>query len=535
MRHGRATVTGLIAAASFFIITGVLTGALPLPWGSGTTEARTIVLGDATFAPVEEPPGFHLQGGASPHIIFQGVLTNPLTGAPVPDGSYSTTFRIFDAAASGNQLWTETQNVSVSQGLMSVALGSVTPLTSSLFTSTPRFLEVQVSGDPAMTPRFPFEYVPYAFSSEQAGALSRLGFSTTAVDSANNVGEYASVTIGVDGLPVISYYDNTNDDLKVAHCGNAACTAGNVSTTVDSAGLVGLYTSITIGNDSLPVVSYYDDTNDDLKVAHCGNAACTAGNTVTTVDSAGNVGNTSSITIGRDGLPVISYLDLTGIQLKSAHCGNATCTAGNTLAIVDTAGFVGEYSSITIGAGGPLISYSDSTDGDLLVAECHDPTCSALAPDIHIADSANNVGPYTSITIGSDGLPIVSYWDLTNSALKVAHCSNVACFAGATSTGIDTSGQNSSITIGSDGLPVISYQGVGNVLKVAHCGNVTCTSGIGTGTITETVDSVGGNSRTSITIGSDGLPLIAYYDATNDDLKVAHCSNPLCTPFHRRR
>ena len=41
--------------------------------------------------------------------------------------------------------------------------------------------------------------------------------------------------------------------------------------------------------------------------------------------------------------------------------------------------------------------------------------------------------------------------------------------------------------------------------------------------------------HSSVTIGTDGLALISYYDATNGDLKVAHCSNPICVPYHRRR
>ncbi len=39
----------------------------------------------------------------------------------------------------------------------------------------------------------------------------------------------------------------------------------------------------------------------------------------------------------------------------------------------------------------------------------------------------------------------------------------------------------------------------------------------------------------SVTIGSDGLALISYYDATNGALKVAHCANPFCVPYHRPR
>jgi hypothetical protein len=37
------------------------------------------------------------------------------------------------------------------------------------------------------------------------------------------VGWHTSVTIGADGLGLVSYYDFTNGDLKVAHCENTFC------------------------------------------------------------------------------------------------------------------------------------------------------------------------------------------------------------------------------------------------------------------------------------------------------------------------
>jgi hypothetical protein len=93
------------------------------------------------------------------------------------------------------------------------------------------------------------------------------------VDSAGSVGQYSSVAIGTDGLALISYYDATNGDLKVAHCADLACTAAAL-TMVDSAGSVGQYSSVTIGADGLALISYYDETNGDLKVAHCSNLLC---------------------------------------------------------------------------------------------------------------------------------------------------------------------------------------------------------------------------------------------------------------------
>lgn len=46
---------------------------------------------------------------------------------------------------------------------------------------------------------------------------------TTVDDAANEVGLYTSIAIGADGLPVISYYDASAHALKVAKCGTRSC------------------------------------------------------------------------------------------------------------------------------------------------------------------------------------------------------------------------------------------------------------------------------------------------------------------------
>ena len=82
------------------------------------------------------------------------------------------------------------------------------------------------------------------------------------------------------------------------------------------------------------------------------------------------------------------------------------------------------------------------------------------------------------------------------------------------------------IAIGSDGLGVIAYLNAtsGN-LNVFHCDNLYCVSG--TNQVVDSTDDVG--YYPSIAIGTDGFPLISYFDNTNADLKVVHCSNVDCS------
>jgi len=296
------------------------------------------------------------------------------------------------------------------------------------------------------------------------------------LDSGGEVGQYTSVAVGSDGLGLISYYDSTNGDLKVAHCANAACSSATPAT-LDSTGSVGRYTSIAIGADGLGLISYWDFTNADLKVAHCSNLACSVAS-LATLDSIGSVGAFTSIAIGTDGLGLVSYQDANNFDLKVAHCSNVSCSAGTTVATLDSTGDVGFYTSIAVGADGlGLISYYDFTNADLKVAHCANTACSSAT--LATLDTVVDVGSYTSITIGADGLGLISYHDAINGDLKAARCADTAC-GSATLVTLDSTGDfvgdYTSITIGADGLGLVSYRDNTNGdLKVAHCANVTCT------------------------------------------------------------
>lgn len=94
-------------------------------------------------------------------LNYQGLLTDA-SGSPVADGNYSLTFRIYDAASGGTQLWSETQSsVTVSGGLFRAKLGSITPLTIDF--DRAYWLEVQVGAESPQVPRIELTSSPYAF------------------------------------------------------------------------------------------------------------------------------------------------------------------------------------------------------------------------------------------------------------------------------------------------------------------------------------------------------------------------------------
>jgi hypothetical protein len=382
-----------------------------------------------------------------------------------------------------------------------------------------------LNGSPA-----PGTFVSRARSADISSAYRLTGPSVYPVDTAGAVGLGTAIAIGFDGLPLIAYFDNSNADLKTAHCSTPSCSVARLSS-IDTFGGPGDFPSVAIGTDGLGLISY-QDASGSLSVMHCSDAECSTA-IRNTPDPSVFVGGTA-ITIGTDGLGLIAYYDATNMDLKVAHCANLVCgSAGITL--VDAVGDVGSQPSITTGSDGfGLIAYYDATNLDLRLVHCANASCSAYTKTF--PDSTGDVGGSTAITVGTDGFGIVAYLDHTNGDLRVAHCTDLICLSPMLTT-VDSAGDVgyfTGIAIGEDGLPLISYlDNTNHFLKVAHCSNTSCTAV--TSTKVDAAVSLG-FWYTSIAVGGDGLGVISYYDATNADLKVAHCPNLTCTPvFHATR
>ena len=196
------------------------------------------------------------------------------------------------------------------------------------------------------------------------------------------------------------------------------------------------------------------------------------------------------------------------------------------------------YPQIIEGADGyPFLSYVDFYANTLKVLKCNAPLCEGpptaaapvtYAPTTTAGGAVSGLG--SDLALGADGFPVLSYYD-TGAGLTVLHCEDAACSTQGTNVVDATVGEDwshrSSIAIGSDGLPVIAYyHGANEDLGFVHCGNASCSSGV-TAAILDSVGNVGLNPV--IEIGPAGFPAVAYHDATDSSIHLITCEDLACT------
>lgn len=156
--------------------------------GVGRLSAPVPIQGGAAVAEAQVVP-------AAPTLHYQGRLVDPSAGAPKPNGAYRLLFSLYPVASGGSELWSEVITVQVNDGLLNTELGLTTPLNISLFDGRSLWLEVTVGADPAMTPRQPISYVPYALYAKNAETVG--GQPASAFASASHSHSGADIATGV--------------------------------------------------------------------------------------------------------------------------------------------------------------------------------------------------------------------------------------------------------------------------------------------------------------------------------------------------
>jgi hypothetical protein len=300
-----------------------------------------------------------------------------------------------------------------------------------------------------------------------------------------------SLVLDASGFPVVAYYNSAMTDLRVLHCNDVNCAGGDESITSPET-TASFYPSLALDASGFPVVSYHDSGAGDLEILHCNDVDCAGGDeSITAPDSGGDVGEWTSLELDVADRPVISYFDVTNANLKVMHCNDVDCAGGGeSIMSPDTGGDVGLSTSLTLDfAATPVVSYYDTTNDDLKVLNCNDVNCDPAVPgapdSITSPDTAGDVGLSTAIALGVAGFPVVSYRDTTNTDLKVMHCNDVNCAGGGETItspdGADDVGTFDSLALDDSGFPVVSYfDGTNTALKVLHCLTPGCTNNPGT-------------------------------------------------------
>ena len=499
---------------------------------------------------------------------YQGELRR--ADAPA-DGPFDFEVALFLQETGGSAVDVRTLNdVVVDQGRFVLALD----FTAIPFQSGPTWLEIRVRAGAetgsytTLSPRQRVAPVPYAITALSVGAnavgaseiddsevqrrvtgtcpagsyLAGIGMDgqldceplpiglAIALDEVGPVESSTSIAVRPDGLPVISYFDSTSQDLKLYDCLDDSCLTG-VARTLDSVGDVGRDSAVAIRHDGTPIVSYYDATNGNLKIYDCADSGCAQGTARSPRNTILDDGQQTSIAIRHDGLPIIAYVG-TGSDLAVFACANSSCgglSAGDHF-ILDTASV--SHPDIAIRDDGrPIISYMNP---NVMVYVCSFADCasgsfeqidgSELSPMGAIVDA-------TAVAIDQNGLPVIAYGAGASGA-SIYQCNDVFCSNGSgfPIDSTDISASDVDLAIGASGERLVSHFGSPDEdLRLYLCAAEGCALTL-SGRTYATVALAGevAGVQTSIAVRSDGRPIISFIDRLRDRLMVYSCGEASC-------
>ena len=333
-------------------------------------------------------------------------------------------------------------------------------------------------------------YSDSGYSVSDSGYRSQYAWQEHTIDSAANVGEGSCLRV-VNGVPMVSYRDATNNDVKFAVSGVAAPdeAADWTTYTMDGSGTVGQYLTSLVALGSVPAVAYYDannpsTTNPNLKIAIAANGNPGSGDwsfhyadetlvngrypsmvvedgrlavayqyftakdvkfaraqvavpaqasdwTVHTIEDSGNLGNEGISLAVHGGYFTVAYCkEPTGPQARIAIASVAEPAADTDWSIhYIESGDLGQYPSVTTWNGNLAVSYLDNSSSRVRFARATtDPPASELDWVTLDVDTTYLSGMYgTSLVIDPDGYPGIAFHYATDADLMYSGTTDNAC------------------------------------------------------------------------------------------------------------
>jgi len=267
---------------------------------------------------------------------------------------------------------------------------------------------------------------------------------------------------------------------------------------------VGDFVSMSLDSAGRPGLAYFDGANADLKYAHFNGSSWD----VQTVDSHFTTGYYPSIKYDAAGRPVIAYYYKTSGDLRLAAYNGSSWN----ITTIDAKGDVGRYPSLALNpaTGRWAVAYEHTGAGSFKFAQM----VKGGGWSIATVDSPGAGGGFISLAFNKFNQPAFSYYDAKNADLKFAQYNgrrwNTSIIAAKNSQGLYT---NLFFDPGNSGLPVIYYFNKTNDTLMDARSN-------GTSWQYEVL-ATGGGRHNHVTQDTDAFEHFVWLDDSSGDLNVA--------------
>jgi hypothetical protein len=324
----------------------------------------------------------------------------------------------------------------------------------------------------------------------------------------------------VDGKPAIAYYDQPNGDLRYAYSSTADGNGVWTEVLVDDGGAsdVGQMPSL-LSVNGFPAISYFDDTDDDLKYAISSTVDGSAGWTSFGIETGiGSVGSSSSLFIV-NGNPAISYAD--GLaDLKYAYSSTVDGAMAGDWILLTIEGpgppLTAQGTSLKVINGFPAIAHGDNTTPGVRY-EYSNTADGSAGWSFVVVDNLNGQGDYAKLA-EVNGFPSLAYQSQSLGTLHFAYSSMADGSSGWNNLQVDANGSYIGLNV-FHGTPLLAYyyQPTGD-LRVA----TTLLPDGSAGWVPDIIDGAAGNVGEYASLAMiNGKPAVSYRDSTNGDLKFA--------------